>query len=90
MTAIAESLADFFPDFGVAATVGGVALTGHFENGYADALGIAGSAPSLLIVAADAPSVALGNAVVVGGASYTVAAVEPDGVGITRLRLAEV
>jgi hypothetical protein len=91
MAAIVEDLTQFFPDFGVSATVGGVALTGIFDNAFLETLGItAGSSPSLLIVSSAAPSATHGTSVVVGGASYTVTAVEPDGTGMALLRLQEV
>ena len=72
-----------------AATVGGAAVSGLFRNAYTDALGIGGSAPSLLIVSTDAPTATQGTAVVVGGVSYTVANAEPDVPGMTRLILTE-
>lgn len=87
-----EDLAAFFntSDFASGATVGGVAVNGIFDNEYATALGFtAGSSPVLLVASASVPSVAVGNAVVVGAVSYTVAAVEPDGAGVTLLRLQE-
>jgi hypothetical protein len=78
----------FLSDFGVSATVGGVALRGIFDNGYADAFGIvSGSAPVLLISSSSAPSVVVGDAVVIGSSNYSVASIEPDGLGMTRLVL---
>jgi len=80
----------FLSDFGVAATVGGVALRGIFDNGYADAFGIvSGSAPVLLISTTAAPAVAHGSAVVIGSDSFTVREIQPDGLGMTRLLLQE-
>lgn len=86
--AFVEDTAPFLADFGVAATVGGVSLTGIFDNAYADPFGIVASAsPVLLIVSSAAPSAAVGNTVVVGGITYTIAEIQPDGTGITRLML---
>lgn len=86
--AFVEDPAPFLPDFGVAATVGGVSLTGIFDNNYADPFGmVASSSPALLIVSSAAPSVAVGNTVVVGGVSYSVAEIQPDGTGLARLML---
>jgi len=84
--AFAESRAAFFADFGVTATVGGVAVPAIFDAPYADALGVAGTSPVLTI---DSSSVtpAYGAAVSVAGASYTVAEIHPDGTGMTRLVL---
>jgi hypothetical protein len=88
MTAIVENMADFLPDFGIAATVGGVAVTGIFDNAFGDPLGIvAGTSPSLLFLSSAAPSAAVGNTVVVGGISYTIAELQPDGTGLMRLAL---
>lgn len=85
-----ENLASFFADFGTAVTVGGVACVGLFDNGYAQALGfVSGSAPSVVVKAADVPSVAQGAAVTIAAASYTVTAIEPDGAGLVLLRLQE-
>jgi len=85
---------DFTPflnadEFAVDATVGGVALRGIFDAAYADALGMGGTSPALLIATADAPAAAQGAAVVIGATSYTVANPEPDGTGMTLLRLQE-
>jgi len=76
----------------VAASVGAVSgVEGTFDNAYEDAFGIvAGTSPSLLILTAAAPAVAHGTAVVIGGVSYTVTNVRPDGTGMTRLMLQEV
>jgi hypothetical protein len=86
--ALAADLAALFSDFGVPATVGGVAVTAIFDNNYAEALGYtAGAKPMLLLATAGVPDVAAGDAVVVGSVSYTVAGIEPDGTGLTVLRL---
>lgn len=86
----AENLDPFFADFGVTATVGGSVCVGLFDNAYAASLGFtAGTAPVLIVQAADVPSVAQGDVVVVNAASYIVAAVEPDGFGLLVLRLQE-
>lgn len=74
----------------VTATVGGVSVTGIFDAAYQDALGITGSAPALLCASADVAAAVEGTAVVVGSTSYTVTTAEPDGTGLTRLRLQEV
>lgn len=76
-------------DFGSAATVGGVGVTGIFDAAYSDELGIAGTGPALRVPTADVPAVAQGTAVAIGAASYTVSSVEPDGTGVTLLRLQE-
>lgn len=87
--AFTEDLAPYFADFGIDATVGGVSVRGIFDAAYAAPLGMASSAPALTISAAAAPAVAEGDAVVIGATSYAVTAVEPDGTGMTLLRLRE-
>lgn len=87
--AFVEDRRAFFTDFGVPAVVGGVALTGIFDAAYADALGIGGSAP-VLTIDTDATTPAYGAAVTVAGVSYTVAEIQPDGTGMTRLLLERV
>jgi len=87
--AFAEHLAGYFTDFGITATVGGVSVRGIFNNGYDAAFAglVAGSAPILKIVQADAPAASYGTAVVINGTSYTVAEVQDDGTGIRDLVL---
>lgn len=83
-----EPLDAYLHDFGIPATVGGVACRGVFDSAYADALGIAaGTQPVLTIKTSAAPTVAQGQTVTLSHGRYIVAAVEPDGTGMTRLRL---
>ena len=83
-----EDLAPFFADFGLTATVGAVTCTGIFDNAYAQALGFtAGTAPVLIVKAADVPAVSQGTSVVVVYGSFVVTDVEPDGTGLLLLRL---
>ncbi len=89
LTAIASDIALMLQDFGQAVTVKGVSVQAVFDNGYAAELGMDGLGPRLTLATADAATVAQGDAVVVGSTSYTVASVEPDGTGVTVLRLQE-
>ena len=88
-----ENLADFIhsdtPGY-VVATVGGSSVGALFDNGFSSAFDIAGSGPRITLPTSSAPSAALGDAVTVSGVSYTVAGIEPDGTGLTVLRLQEV
>ena len=86
-----EDLTAFFnaADFAVTATLNGVSVTGIFDNTYAAGFDLAGSAPNLLLPSSSAVSAAHGQSVVVGGVSYTVSGIEPDGSGLTLLRLQE-
>lgn len=86
--AFAEDLTPYFADFGITATVGGVSVRGIFDNAYQDSFGIVASPqPSLLIASSSAPSAAVGDSVVANTATYTIAEIQPDGTGMTRLLL---
>jgi len=84
-------------DFGEAVTytpTGGAesSVTAIFDNGYeaVDAGGgvsFAMQQPRLTCRTSDVPNAAEGDAVVVGGVSYKIAIVMPDGTGITELML---
>ena len=85
-----EELADFInPDTPgyVLATVDGASVPALFDKLYAVGMDIAGNAPLLTAISSAVSSAALGTAVVVGGVSYTVGGIEPDGLGLTVLRL---
>lgn len=86
-----ENLAAFFDTdaFATTATIGTASVSVIFDAAYAGALGVAGSAPTLLVVSADVAGVARGDAVTISGSSYTVTNIEPDGTGLTRLTLQE-
>ena len=88
--AFAEDLAPFFStaDFAVAAALNGVSVTGIFDNGYAEPFGeVEGRQPTFVLPTASASSVAQGQSLVIGAATYKVRGVEPDGTGVTALRL---
>ena len=82
-----RDLSGFMPDFAVDAVVAGVSVRAMFDNGY-DAMQdlVAGSSPKLLL-ASSAASAVVGDSVTVDGHSFRVTTVEPDGTGVTRLRL---
>lgn len=88
-----EPLAAFFATsgFGQAVTVNGASLNAIFENGYrAGNIGLAGMAaygPTLLCRTADLSADPVGQAAVVNATNYVVAAHEPDGTGVSVLRL---
>jgi hypothetical protein len=88
--AFTEDFASYFVDFGVIATVDGVSARGIFDNDFLTAMGItAGTGPVLLCSAADITSAEQGDSVTVNAVSYTITAKEPDGTGMTLLRLQE-
>lgn len=78
-------------DFAFSATVAGVAVKGIFDKAYqlgnVGVTGIATTAPVLTLATAGVPADPVGTAVVVSGVSYTVAAHEPDGTGVSLLLL---
>ena len=74
--------------FGTDVVIDGVAGRAVFDEAYADAFVVGGTAPRLTFRFADFPSVARGQAVTVGARSFkTVAAPEPDGTGMAVVRL---
>ena len=60
---------------------------GIFDNGFASGFGgmVDGTSPVLHMLSA--VPVARGDTVIISAASYTVTGVEPDGTGVTQLRL---
>lgn len=79
--------AAFFTDFAIDLTVSGVAVRGIFDNAFGSAFGgmIDGSGPMVRL-----PSSVLaarGNPVVIASTQYVITSVEPDGTGLTVLRL---
>ena len=85
--AFVESFAGYFADYGVDATLNGTPVRGIFDDAYGDAFGgmVAGSGPMFRLPSSIA--VSRGNSLVLGAKSYTVVGIEPDGTGLTVLRL---
>lgn len=86
-----EPLTDFInadtPGY-VSATIGGVAKDALFDNAFTLAgLGIEGVDALLHVRTADVASSAHGTAVIVNAVNYRVCGIEPDGFGVTVLRL---
>lgn len=73
----------------VTATIGAVTgVEGIFDKDYSDAFGITdGTRPVLLISATAAPAAAVGTSVTINAVTYTIAEIQPDGTGMTRLFL---
>ena len=72
----------------VSAVVNGRQVSGIFDNGFNDAIGIAGSSPMLDCISDEVDAVR-GDTVTIGTTAYTVVTVQPDGTGMTRLILQE-
>lgn len=79
--------AAYFTDFAIDVTVNGMPARGIFDNGFASGFGgmVDGTSPVLHLVSA--VLVERGNPVIIAGKNYTVVGVEPDGTGVTQLRL---
>jgi len=88
--AFVENLDAFFGDFGLPAIVDGATVDGIFDNQFATALGFtAGAAPILVCKTEDVSTVEQEAPVTIGSTGYTVTGVEPDGTGLTLLRLSK-
>ncbi|PTR17498.1 hypothetical protein C8R31_101662 [Nitrosospira sp. Nsp2] len=87
--AFAEDLSVFFDtdEFADAVTYNGAPLAGIFDNAYFEGQGIQGSQPVFTCPTADVASARHGDLLVRAGVTYKVVGVEPDGTGITLLRL---
>ena len=84
--AFVEDLTPFFADFAAVATKSGVAVSGIFDKAYGESFGlIAGNDP--VFRTASSTGIVRGNTLVIGGVTYTVTHVEPDGTGLDLCRL---
>lgn len=85
-----ENFAPFFADFGTAATLAGVAVTGIVDLESADDLASIAPRTSFLLKPGAAVTAAPGQALVVGATTYTVRQVlaEPPDGALQRLVLA--
>ena len=91
--AFAEDLAEFMDTttgFAENLTIGAASVAVIFDIPYGDGFGIvAGSLPSFIAASADVSSLAVVTSISRGAIGYTVTAIEPDGTGLTRVRLQE-
>lgn len=86
--AFVEDYNGFLLDFGVDATVDGVACRGIFDSDYGDPLGlVAGQRLVFTTIASTVTSAVVGDSVSIGGQIYLIAEVQPDGTGLVRLVL---
>jgi len=75
------------------ATLDGVTVSGIFDQAYVSALDVASIGPGLLLATADTKAVQIDTSQVrildgpYAGPAYTVRGIEPDGTGLTVLRL---
>lgn len=86
--AFAETFSGYFADFGVDATIGAATVRGIFDADYGEGFGIVGGTqPVFRCASADVAAVSEGTAITINSVAYTARAVEPDGSGITLIRL---
>jgi len=84
--AFVESFAPFFADFGVDATLNSVPVRGIFDAAYGEAFGmISGTDPVFRLMSSVV--VSNGATLVIGAETYIVIGIEPDGTGLSLLRL---
>lgn len=85
---LVENLDAYLFDSGETCTIAGVAQVGIFDKAFMESMGIvSGNHPVLLIQDTALGSAAEGSAVVIRSTTYSIAAIEPDGTGMTTLRL---
>lgn len=86
-----EDLTAFFStsDFGTAATYNGsTTINGIFDNDYTEPMGrLQAASPVFVCRTADVSTAAHGQTLVINAVTYKIRGVEPDGTGITLLRL---
>ena len=86
----AEDLAPFFTDFADTATLDGSSVLGIFDGDYVDVLTAEGSGPAFTLPTDDAVA-SHGSTLVIstgrGIGTYKVRNIQPDGTGVTVLRL---
>lgn len=89
----AENISAFFNSAEMAdsITLNSVAVSAMFDNGYAlgnvGTMGAAGAQPILTLATTNVPANPVGTLAVVNGTTYSVAAHEPDGTGVSTLYL---
>lgn len=89
---LTDDMIPFFSadEFAQAGTLAGAAVVGIFEAAYAEGnvgLGMAGTQPVFTLPTSSVQGDPVGATLQTGGATFVVAAHEPDGTGISRLTL---
>lgn len=87
--AFVEDLSVFFDtdEFAEAVNYNGREITGIFDNAYFEGQNMQGSQPVFSCATADVAAARHGDMLVRAGATYKVVGVEPDGTGMSLLRL---
>ena len=92
-TESAADRAQFFDtdEFAVSATYGASTINVVFDNAWIEdgpgTAGIASRRAMVLALELDMPSVAAGQTLIIGGTTYTIVEVHPDGAGMLSLQL---
>jgi len=82
-----EDLQTYFTDFGVAADFGGFSVTGIYEHGYIEVLGVASFSPTFTAPSQSLSTVTVNQTVTIEAQLHTVVDIQPDGTGVTLLIL---
>lgn len=85
--AFEEDLSVFFADFAVVCTLGSSSFNGILESPHVQALDIGGAQPVLHTKYSSVSAATNGTAMTVGGTSYIVRSVQPDGTGMAMVSL---
>lgn len=87
--AFAENLSDFFDqgDFAEAGLLDGAPVTGIFDYQSIDAIGVATRTPTYELPEALTTTATTASLLVVRGLTFRVRSIDPDGTGVTVLRL---
>ena len=72
---------------GISATIYALLRKEYLEEVAGGEVGVESSAPFALVRTSDVPNVVQGDQITINGTTYTIWAVEPDGEGMTDLRL---
>ena len=85
-----EPISEIISSFSVEARIGGVTVSGILDRPTEHALEIVGTAPSLTVKSADIPvGTGHGTQVEIGFLQFKIKSLEPDGTGLTLIRLYE-
>ena len=88
--AMVEDLSAFMntDHFATQVQIGSLSVAGIFDAAHAEVFGmVSGTRPVLLVASADVEDASIGDVVTIDETSYTLARMEADGTGLTRLIL---
>lgn len=84
-----DSVSEFFDtkDFAVPAVIHGRAINVIFDAQYVDVLGTESASPAATCASKDVADVQHDDQIEINGVTYRVTGIQPDGTGVTVLRL---